>query len=116
MYITPAYTECHNSWARALVTLRCWCSSVESIVNKQLHTIKLTELPVNPILLALSIAVRTLLMAPAAANLALSVIDRACTPSCAVSYCISNTMHSTCTIQVIQLAAGRLHATAMPKS
>ena len=38
----------------------------------------LTELPVKPIRLALSIAVRTLFMAPAAANLAWSVIDRAC--------------------------------------
>ena len=38
----------------------------------------LTELPVKPIRLALSIAVRTLLIAPAAANLAWSVIDRAC--------------------------------------
>lgn len=38
----------------------------------------LTELPVKPIRFALSIAERTLFMAPAAANLALSVIDRAC--------------------------------------
>ena len=86
---------------------------MESVVNKWLHRIEHTELPVNPILFALSIAVRTLLMAPAAANLALSVIDRACTPSCAVSYCISNAMHSKCMIQVIQLAASRLHTAAM---
>ena len=56
--------------------------------------IKLTELPVNPIRLALSMAVRTLLMAPAAAILALSVIDRACTPSCILSCFIRNTVHS----------------------
>ena len=88
---------------------------MDSVVNKWLHRIEHTELPVNPILFALSIAVRTLLMAPAAANLALSVIDRACNPSCAVSCLLRSTMHTKCRIQVVQLAAGGLHTTAMLK-
>lgn len=46
---------------------------------KQCWRWELTGLPGKPILFALSIAVRTLFMAPAAAVLALSVIDRACT-------------------------------------
>ena len=41
--------------------------------------LELTALPGNPILFALSMAVRTLFIAPAAAVLALSVIDLAYT-------------------------------------